>query len=165
MPLHRKTIALDAQLVTELKTVASRRGSTLAGYLRRLLKTVLSLEEQGIDPFQVLENAYMYEVLTSLGALPAPLRMLRCCERGCVEEELRGFVETIRDLGVDGWSLLQVIARSLRAPQGGGTRILLPRSHKGALFALVVAEVYGYNVRNTGDYIVIEHGPAEEHTS
>jgi len=164
VPVQRRTIALDAGLVSELKNVASRRGSTLAGYLRRLLRAVIALERQGIDPFQVLENAYMYEVLTSLGAVPAPVKLLRCCRRDCVESELEEFMKTMKDLGVDGWGLLQVIARSLRAPQGGGTRILLPRSHEGAGFALIIAKVYGYTVRFTGDYVVIEQKPQEERT-
>ena len=155
--VERRNIAVDVDLAEAVKKIAAKRGATLAGFLRRILRLVVGLDSRGIDPVGVLENAYFYETLASLGAIPLPVAVLTCAEKECIIESLREFFAGLREFGVDGISLVKFLARVLGAAITG-QRILAPLNSHGALVLEAATKAYGLDARRSGAYLVVELG-------
>ena len=158
--VERRNIAVDVDLAEAVKKIAAKRGATLAGFLRRILKLVVELDSRGVDPVNVLENAYFYETLASLGAIPLPIAVLACTEKECVAESLQEFFAGLREFGVDGVLLIRFLARTLGAAVTG-QRILAPLNSHTALVIEAAAKAYGLDARKSGAYLVVELGGLE----
>jgi len=158
--VERRNIAVDVDLAEAVKKIAAKRGATLAGFLRRILRLIVELDSRGVDPVGVLENAYFYETLASLGAIPLPAAVLTCTEKKCMIESLREFFAGLREFGVDGASLVKFLARALGAAVTG-QRVLAPSNSHTAFVLEAVAKAYGLNARRSGAYLVVELGGLE----
>jgi len=158
--VERRNIAIDIDIAEAVKKIAAKRGATLAGFLRRILKLVVELDSRGVDPVNVLENAYFYETLASLGAIPIPVAVLTCTERKCVIESLKEFFAGLREFGISGPLLIRFLAKTLGAAVTG-QRILAPSNSHIALVIEAAAKAYGLDARKSGAYLVVELGSLE----
>lgn len=76
MARSRRTIGLDLELAEELKSIASSRGMSIVGYLRRLIEEVVELERMGHFAPDALREKRVELVLSRLGFAYVPLELL-----------------------------------------------------------------------------------------
>ncbi len=91
----RRNVALDVNIVNELKSIATKKGMSLTSYLRSLVVEALKLEAKGLHAPKALKDAELTHILRNLKLVLIPLEILEKNIR--IDEEL---LKNSRDYGV-----------------------------------------------------------------
>ncbi len=166
MVVHRKTLALDADLIDKLKEVAKRRGTTLSNYLRSLLREAIEIEGRGYyAPKALRERKYEY-LLMNLGFVYVPKELVGRSNDAVVSSVSERLGSVMRELGIDLIELIDLLSSSCSNVISESRKIViltLPNSAEYLIAKLIagIAKSAGLKVKDEGALVTIEI-PSEE---
>ncbi len=164
--VHRRTLALDADIIDKLKEIAKKRGTTLSNYLRSLLREAIDLEDRGYyAPKALRERKYEY-LLMNLGFTYVPKELLNYESDSTLEGISERLGSVLRELGINVVEIIDILSSSCSNVITDSKRIViltLPNSHDYLIAKLIagIAKSAGLNVKDEGALISIEI-PEEE---
>jgi len=166
--VHRRTLALDADLIDKLKEIAKKRGTTLSNYLRSLLREAIDLEDRGYyAPKALRERKYEY-LLMNLGFtyVPKELVNLNRSDDSTLEGISERLGSVLRELGINVVEIIDILSSSCSNVITDSKRIViltLPNSHDYLIAKLIagIAKSAGLSVKEEGALVSIEI-PEEE---
>ncbi len=136
--VSRKTVGLDRELVSELRSVAISRGMNLVSYFRKLVKEAVELERRGYYAPRALSEKRFEYFLKSFNFIYVPADVLGNSLGDDLLKSAREFGErlgvTLKELGVDVYEFIEFLGNStssliyendrvIVAPVGDGRRL------------------------------------------
>ncbi|MEZ0290808.1 MAG: hypothetical protein ABWJ42_06960 [Sulfolobales archaeon] len=163
MGKQRKNIAIDKDIAEKIKIIAKNRGMTLSEYLRKLFRSAISLEEQGIYVPRLLEEVIIDRILSSFKFITIPQDLLD--EKNFSKEDYekaRVYGERIgrafREMFLDPILLIERIgeASDLIVRRGGSMVIMKSDGLKRVIAELIIGIARGGELEiSESEYITI----------
>ncbi len=114
--VSRRTIGLDASMVSELRSIALRRGMNLVSYLRRLVSEAIELERRGYYAPRALSEKRVEYLLSSFNFVYVPMELINSSLSDEAMKNAREFGTrlgmTLRELGVNAYELVEFLGTS-----------------------------------------------------
>ncbi len=157
----RKTLALDADLITRLKEVARRRGVTLSNYMRSLIGEALKLEEMGVYAPRAVREKRVEIMLEDLGFVLMPKEVLNPSSNTVNAVDVgRRIGHVARELGINGLELIELLSRYAGNVIVDSRRIVLLRNPltSNDMIDVVkgVSEAFNLKVTVNGAMLIVE---------
>lgn len=161
MSKSRRCIGLDVDLAEELKNIASNRGMSIVGYLRKLLEEVIELENHGYYVPEVLNEKKIELILSKLGFVYIPAELVEKTVNP-EDAEVVGLRigKALTELGIDLTEFIERFAvRNDLAIVQRNTLILIPTTvvKKVLIYLLIgMAKAGDVPVSSSGDVVIIK---------
>ena len=161
--IERKTLALDADLVDSIKSIAKKYGMTMSAYLRNLFREVIEVERRGMYAPLALRRASIAHILSTLNFIHLPADIL---------VNIAGNLDTVRDIGerigkvlrnltLNASEILELLSSETQIAMIEESKIVLipPTTEAQRVtreFILGLAKGMGFEILEEGDVAVIK---------
>ncbi|MET1101496.1 MAG: hypothetical protein ABWW69_03325 [Pyrodictiaceae archaeon] len=111
---RRRPLMVPIDIAEALKKVASKRGMTLASYIRALMEAIIEAERQGYYSPTLVKDALLLHKILHSGMIPIPLEILKSCNNSDEARRISASIAGILvNLGIDLKDLLRILLAPL----------------------------------------------------